>query len=275
MSTATLPPAETETQLSRTPLPGLTFGRVVNSEWIKFRTLRSSWIMLVAAAAAMIAIDVLIGYNIGKHFEGLAPEDSAPSGALQGLFAGQLVLGVLGVLFVTGEYSTGMIRSTLAAVPHRLPVLGAKAVVFGGIALLAMVPATIAGWIGAQGFLSHYGHGSSFSDPTVLRVVLGTGLYLALIGLLGSAIGWILRSTPGGISTLVGLLLVVPVLLEVLPGAWVKDVGKFLPGQAGASYYSSVHAENTLTPGAGLLVLVLWVVGTMAVAAVLLKRRDG
>jgi ABC-2 type transport system permease protein len=276
VSTTTLPPTTpTAPRSAGRPQTGVTFPRVMNSEWIKFRTLRSSWIMLLAATIVMIGIDVLIGYNIGKHFEGLAPEDAAPSGALQGLFAGQLLIGVLGVLFVTGEYSTGMIRSTLAAVPRRLPVLGAKAAVFGSVAFASMLLATVVGFLGAQGFLSHYGHGSSWSDPTVLRVVFGTALYLTLIGLLGSAIGWILRSTPGGISTLVGLLLVVPVLLEVLPGTWAKDAAKFLPGEAGSSFYSSVHAADTLTPATGLLVLVLWVVVAMGLAGVLLKRRDG
>jgi len=268
--TAAVPPSPT-----RTDVPGVSFARVVNSEWIKYRTLRSSWIVLLAAVVALIGIGTLIGYNTGKNWAGLAPEDSAPSGALQGLYLGQLLIGVLGVLFVSGEYSTGMIRSTLAAVPRRVPVLLAKALVFAGVVLVTMVPAAFAAFFGAQAFLSHYGHGSSLSDPTVLRVILATGVYLALIGLLGSALGWILRSTPGGISTLVGLLLVVPVLLEVLPGAWVKDIAKYLPGDAGGSFFSSVQADNTLTPGTGLLVLVIWVVVALGLAGVLLKRRDG
>lgn len=254
---------------------GVTFPRVVRSEWIKFRTLRSSWVVLLVALAGMVAIDVLIGYNTGKHFAGLAPEDSAPSGPLQGYFLGQLLIGVLGVLFVSGEYSTGMIRSTLAAVPRRVPVLLAKAVVHGTVTLVTMLVGTFAGFLGAQVFLSHYGHGSALSDPTVLRVVVGTAVYLALIGLLGSALGWLVRSTPGGISTLVGLLLVVPVLLQILPGAWVKTVAQYLPAEAGSSFVSSVHASGTLTPVTGLVVLVLWVVGALGAAALLLKRRDG
>jgi ABC-2 type transport system permease protein len=260
------------------PVPSndqVTFPRVVHSEWIKFRTLRSSWFTLFAAVAALIVIGTLIGYNTGKNFAGLAPEDAAPSGAMQGYFLGQLLIGVLGVLFVSGEYSTGMIRSTLAAVPRRLPVLFAKSVVFATVCLVTMVAAAFAAFAGAQAFLSHYGHGSSLSDPGVLRVVAGTGLYLALIGLLGSALGWILRSTAGGIATLVGMLLVVPVLLRVLPWQWVKDLGKYLPGDAGGSFFTSVHAPDTLTPGTGLLVLVAWVVAALAVAGVFLKRRDG
>jgi ABC-2 type transport system permease protein len=265
----------TTRQAPANPHEQVTFPRVIRSEWIKFRTLRSSWIVLISAVVAIIGIGALIGYNTGKNFATLAPEDAAPSGALQGLFLGQLLIGVLGVLFVSGEYSTGMIRSTLAAVPRRLPVLGAKALVYAGVVLAAMVPASFATFFVAQRFLSHYGHGSALSDPTVLRVIIATGVYLALIGLLGSAIGWIVRSTPGGISVLVGLLLVVPVLLRVLPGQWVADVAEYLPGAAGGSFYSSVQASDALTPWTGFAVLVIWVIAALGLAAVLLKRRDG
>jgi ABC-2 type transport system permease protein len=254
----------------------VTLGRVIRSEWIKFRTLRSSWLVLLSAVAAMILIGLLIGYNTGKNFAHLAPEDAAPSGVLQGYFLAQLLIGVLGVLFVTGEYTTGMIRSTLAAVPRRLPVLLAKSIVFLVVTLVAMVIASVVAFLAAQLFLTHYGHGHSLGDPGVLRVVLGTGLYLALIGLLGGGIGWILRSTPGGIATLVGLLLVIPVIFRVLPGKWAMDVAKYLPGEAGGSFVASVRTPDTpLAPTTGLLVLVAWVVASLIVAAVLLKRRDG
>lgn len=278
MSVATQDRAAGNPTAYQPPGPRLrvTIPRVVFAEWIKFRTLRSSWIVLLAAVVAMVAIGALIGYNTGVHWGGgLDPEDRVASAPLQGLYLAQLLIGVLGVLFVSGEYTTGMIRSTLAAVPTRLPVLGAKAVVFAAVTVVSLVPAAFAAFFAAQAFLHHYGHGTALSAPTALRVVIATGLYLALIGLLGSALGWIVRSTPGGISALVGLLLVVPVILTVLPGQWIKDVSKYLPSEAGASFYSSLRGDNMLSPGAGLLVLVLWVVVALAAAAVLLKRRDG
>jgi ABC-type transport system involved in multi-copper enzyme maturation permease subunit len=256
--------------------PGVTFAGAVSSEWIKFRTLRSSWVVLIAAIVAMVVIGGLIGYVTGSKWDTqLDPEDRVASAPLQGLFLAQLLVGVLGVLFVSGEYTTGMIRSTLAAVPRRLPVLWAKSLVYGLVTLATLIPTTFLAYGVAQLFLGHYGHSTSLSAPTALRVVLATGIYLALVGLLGSALGWIVRSTPGGISLLVGLLLVVPVLLEVVPGQWAKDIGQYLPSAAGASFYSSIQADNALSPGAGLLVLVLWVAAATAVAAVLLKRRDG
>jgi ABC-type transport system involved in multi-copper enzyme maturation permease subunit len=253
----------------------VTFPRVVRSEWIKFRTLRSSWLTLFATVAALIVVGLLIGYHTGQEFAHLAPEDVAPSGVMQGYYLGQLLIGVLGVLFVSGEYTTGMIRSSLAAVPKRLPVLTAKAVVFAAVALVTLVPTAFVTFLGGQRILSHYGHGWSLSDPGVLRVVIGTGVYLALIGLLGGAFGWIVRSTPGAISTLIGLLLVVPTIFRVLPGAWVKTAFQYLPGQAGSAFASSLRASDALAPWTGLLVLVIWVVAALGVAAIVLKRRDG
>jgi ABC-2 type transport system permease protein len=257
------------------PVAGpVSFRRAVVSEWIKFRSLRSSWLMLLAAVIGVFVIGQLIGYNTGKSFATLAPEDAAPSGVMQGYYLGQLLIGVLGVLFVTGEYSTGMIRSTMSAVPRRLPILAAKALVFGIISLVAMVPTCILTFLGAMAFRSHFGHGVSLADSSNLRVVIGTGVYLALVGLLGGALGWIVRSTPGGIATLVGLLLVVPVLLEVIPGTWAESVGQYLPNNAGGSFVSSVHADHTLTPWTGLLVLIAWVAAAVVLASVLLRRRD-
>jgi ABC-2 type transport system permease protein len=271
----------TQDVLSPTPAPlrdegdgDVTFWRVLSSEWVKFRSLRSSWVMLVAAMLALVVLGLVIGYNSGRHYAGLAPEDSAASGPLQGYYLGQLLMGVLGVLFVTGEYSTGSIRSTLAAVPRRTPVLVAKSVVFGTIAVVAMAVATLGAFFGSQLFLAHYGHGSSLTDPGVLRAVVGTGVYLALIGLLGGALGWIVRSTPGGISSLVGILLVIPVLFQVLPGAWAGEVFKYLPSEAGSSFVMSVHLPDTLAPWTGFGVLVAWVAAALVAAAVMLRRRD-
>jgi ABC-2 type transport system permease protein len=277
MTTTTAPPVPAPPAPYR-PAAGhghVTFPRVVLSEWIKFRSLRSSWVTLLAAVAALVVIGLLIGYNTGKNFQGLAPEDSAPSGVLQGYHLAQLLVGVLGILFVSGEYSTGMIRSTLAAVPRRLPVLAAKALVFGAVALVTMIPTSFVAFLGAMAFRAHYGHGSSLSDPGILRVVVGTGVYLALIGLLGSALGWIIRSTPGAISTLVALLLIVPGLLFVLPGAWVKTAAEYLPSEAGSSFVANVQDAARLAAGPGFAVLVAWVVVALGVAAVVLKRRDG
>jgi ABC-2 type transport system permease protein len=272
MSTATVETLRPDVEV--TERHDVTFARVVNSEWIKFRTLRSSWIVLLAAIAALIGIALLIGADLGPRWDKLSPENAQPSVVLQGYFLAQLLIGVLGVLFVSAEYGTGMVRSTLAAVPRRAPVVAAKALVFGGVALVAMTVASLTGFLGAQGVLAQYHHGVSLGDSGVLRVVLGTGAYLALIGLLGAALGWILRNTAAGISALLGLLLVVPVILEVLPGTLAKTIAEYLPAGAGSSLTNTVRSSYMLSPSAGFGVLLAWVVGGLLLATVLVKRRD-
>lgn len=252
---------------------GVTFGRTVHAEWIKFSTLRSSWSMLAAAVLGLLALGFVIAYNVGRHHTGLQAEDAALSSTLQGYHLAELLMGVLGVLFVSGEYATGMIRSTLGAVPKRVPVLLAKAAVLGAVVLAVMSVATLVTFLSSQAVLGHYGYGFSLSDPTGLRVVFGTALYLTLVALLGTAFGWIVRSTPGGISSLIGLLLVVPVLLGLF-GSWGQKLAQFLPSGAGESFAVTLHAPNTLPPVAGLAVLVGWVVVTLGLAALLLRRRD-
>ncbi|MGH2883848.1 MAG: ABC transporter permease, partial [Solirubrobacteraceae bacterium] len=169
-------------------------------QWIKFRTLRSSWLTLTGAVLLMIAFGAIFGYSTSTaNWAKLGAASRAATGSLGGYHIAQLVIGVLGVLLVTGEYATGMIRSTFAAVPRRLPVLAAKSGVFAAISVATMTVASFAAYFLAQAFLSSHGHGSSLSDPGALRSVAGVGVYLGLIGALGGALGWIVRSTAGGI----------------------------------------------------------------------------
>ena len=247
--------------------------KVIAAEWLKFRTLRSTLTVLGLAVAAMLILGAVIGYNT-RHLTGIAPEDAAPSGVLQGFRLGQLLIGALGVLFVTGEYSTGMIRSTLAAVPRRLPVLWGKLVVFTLVVATAMIAASFGAFLIGQAVLSHYRPGHSLSDPGSLRVVIGTGVYLTLVGVLGSALGWIIRSTPGALVGLVALILVIPVLFGGLLGNWGRHVAEYLPSGAGGSYASSLRDPISLSPWAGLGVLLAWVVVGLAISAVQLTRRD-
>lgn len=272
MSTATLErphaPATSPAAGSRS----VTTPRLINSEWIKFRTLRSSWYTLLAGVLALIVIGGAIGYTTGRNFAGLAPEDAVPSGVLQGSNLAQLLIAVLGVLFVTGEYGTGMIRSTLAAAPKRLPVLVAKAVVFGTVTVVTMTAASFVAFLSGQAFLHHYGHGVALTDPGVLRVVIGTGVYLTLVGLFAMGVGWVVRSTAGGISTAVALLLVLPGVLGLFSS--LQPLLKFLPSEAGGAFISSLHVPGMLSAWTGLAVLTAWVLGSLLAAAAVLRRRD-
>lgn len=251
----------------------VTLRGVLASEWLKFRSLRSTVLVLLAAMTAMVAFGAIIGHNT-RDVTGLDPEDVVASGPLQGYYLGQLLIGSLGVLVVSGEYSSGMVRATFAAVPRRLPVLLAKILVFTVVVGLAMVAASIVAFLVAQTQLSGYRPTYSLSTPSVLRVVVGTGIYLTLIGLLGGALGWIVRSTPGALVALIGIILVVPVLLLLFRGAWAQDVYSWLPTGAGSAFSTSLRVPHELAPWTGLAVMVGWVAVAYVVAAVLLRRRD-
>ena len=153
-------------------------------------------------------------------------------------------------------------------------MLLAKLVVFLVVVATAMIAASIVAFLIAQQFLSGYRPTYSLSDPDVLRVVIGTGVYLTLVGLLGGAIGWIVRSTPGALVALFGLILVLPVLLLVFHASWADHVRAWLPTGAGASFSTSLRMPGALAPWPGLAVMVAWVVAGYVAAAVLLRRRD-
>ncbi len=261
------------TRLADEDVKLVTLSRVIASEWVKFRSLRSSRWTIAAAFVGMVAIALVVGYNTRNLAANIQPNDAAPSGPLQGFYLAMYLMGALGVLFVSGEYGTGMIRSTLTAVPRRLPVLWAKALVLTVAAVTTMTAASLAGFLAAQALISHYRPGHSLGEPGVLRVVIGTGVFLTLVALFGSALGWIIRSTAGAMVTFFGLVVALPVLLNIF-GAAGRSIAQYSPIFAGSSFISSVPESSTLTPWAGLLVLVAWVVVAMAVASWRLLRSD-
>jgi hypothetical protein len=247
--------------------------RVIASEWLKFRSLHSTVIVLGAAMLGMVLFGAIIAHNT-RSPAGLDPEDVVASGPLQGYYLGQLLMAALGVLVVSGEYSTGMIRATLAAVPRRQPVLIAKVVVFTVVVGSAMIAASVVAFLVAQAFLSGYRPTYSLADGSTLRVVIGTGVYLTLVGLLGSALAWIIRSTPGALVAVVGLILILPVLFELVLPSWGTYIAAYLPTGAGASFSTSLAQPHALSPWVGLGVMVAWVVVGLTVASVVLRRRD-
>ena len=274
MSAATVdatPPVSAATSVHTEPV---TLRRVITSEWIKFRTLRSTLIVLGAAALGMVLVAMLIGWNTRHITASIDANDHVQSSTMQGYYLGQLLIGSLGVLFVTGEYSTGMIRSTFAAVPRRLPVLWAKLVVFVTVTTITMVISCVVAFVCSQALISHYRPAYSLTGPGVLRVVIGTGVYLTLIGMIATALGWIVRSTPGALVAYVAVILVIPVLFSDVLGTWGKTVSKYLPSTAGAAFVSTIPEPPSLSPWTGLVVLCVWVVFALTVALVLLRRRD-
>jgi hypothetical protein len=254
----------------------VTFAGVVNSEWVKLRSVRSTVLSLAAAAAAVISLGLLLSGvtsgSIGAEEIGLSPGTDPVSTSLGGVNLGQLVTGVLGVILVTAEYSTGTIRSTLAAVPRRLPVLGAKAVVFGGATMASMLVATFAAFLGGQAMVGTTG--ASLGDANVLRAVIGAAVYLTGVGLLGLAAGAILRGTAIAIGALFAVMYAVPALFPLLPHAWNNTIGPYLPSNAGMAIMSVSRTAGTLAPAIGVAVFAGYVIATFAAAAILLKRRD-
>ena len=262
---------------SSLPVGRVTQSRVVRSEWVKLFSLRSSWITLALGVASMAGIGILAGFVTNANWSHMRPGRIAsfdPVGSsLAGVNFAQLAVGVLGVLFISGEYGTGMIRSTLAAVPRRLPVLWAKLAVYVGVVLVLMEFAAFIGFFGGQAALA--GHGTSISAPGALRAVVGTGLYLAVVALIGTALGFLIRSTAGGIAALVGILLVLPGVMNILPQSWQDTIAPYLPSNAGAALWD-LHPEGTsLAPWAGFAVFCLWGAIAVAAAAFTLNQRDG
>jgi ABC-type transport system involved in multi-copper enzyme maturation permease subunit len=257
--------------------------RVALSEWTKLRTVRSTRYSLLAAVAMTIGFAVIPALVNANRWSRMSTIDKAGFNPLEtsliGVSIAQLAIGVLGVLVISGEYSTGMIRSTFAAVPKRLPVLWGKAGVFGLVTFVLTLPSTVIAFFAAQAILrghSFNGHdiALSFSDPGVARAVIGGSLYLTVAGLFGLGLGAILRSTAGGISAFAGMLFVLPPLMNVLPASWNDAISPYLPSNAGTAIMQTGNPAHTLAPWTGLGVFAAYTAIVMAIAAIQLRRRD-
>jgi len=270
---------------SATSLPRLagtgkvTQARVLLSEWTKLRSLRSTRWSLLAAALLTIGLPVLFAAVTSSHWGHMNPHERADRHpldiALAGVNLSQLAIAVLGVLVITGEYSTGMIRASFTAVPKRLPVLWAKTVVYAVVAFLLMLPPVVASFFASQAILSrHHILQISFSHGGVARAVIGGAVYLVLVGIFALAIGAIVRNTAGAIATFAAIFFVIPPLLNVLPTSWNDAISPYLPDSAGRSIFSLTHGAHSLAPGPGLLLFCGYCAFALGVAAVLLVRRD-
>jgi ABC-type transport system involved in multi-copper enzyme maturation permease subunit len=248
--------------------------RAMAAEWVKFRSLKSSWLILASAFVALIVLALVIAYNTRNPSPGMDADNLALSATLQGYHLGELLLGALGVLVVTAEYSSGTIRTSLVAVPKRLPVLWAKLLVVIPLVTVTMLVSAFIAFVSSEALLARYRPGWSLSDPGAVRVVIGTALYLGALTALGGAIGWIVRSTPGALVTYLGLTLVIPVIVGDLMGSFGRAVAKYLPSEAGTSFVTSIRLPDLLAPTAAAFVVLAWVVASIAVAAVVLRRRD-
>lgn len=257
----------------RYPSRKVTQARVTKSEWIKFWSLRSTAITLAISVAVFIGIGLLASSMLGDPGPGPGNEVNGPVAAsLAGVSLAQLAFGTLGVLFMASEYSTGMIRSSLSAVPKRLPVLWAKIAVFTGVVFVVALAAAAIAFTGGQAIAGDAG--ASWSDAGVARAVIGSAFVLTGSGVLGIGLGALLRSTPAAISTLFGAMFLLSGLAGLLlPDSW-SDVLAYLPSNAASSITAVTTNDGSLGPWAGLAVFAGYIVAVVAVAAGRLKRAD-
>jgi ABC-2 type transport system permease protein len=253
---------------------GVTLPRVITSESIKLRSLRSSRYALAAIALLVVLLGVFMAVG-----EVVAEPDSngetvdALGGSLSGVGIAELIAAALGVLVVSGEYASGMIRSTFTAVPRRWLVVVAKALVVAATVFAAALAATLLAFTIAQQLLISDGKSISFSAPGVLRALVGAALYLALVAVLGAGFGWLLRSTAGALMTLFAVLYLLPVLEVVLPRGVSDTVMPYLPSNAGSALMQLTPGD-LLAPWTGFAVLLGYSALVLGAAAVVVQRRD-
>ncbi|MFF3063397.1 ABC transporter permease [Oerskovia sp. NPDC057915] len=267
----------------RTSSARLSVGGILKSEWIKFRSLRSTWWTLGSTVAVMVLIN--LGTAASLNYAASQPGVAAQMGnisTVQALVSGyvfaQLAVAVLGALIMTGEYSTGMIRSTLSAIPTRLPALWAKAAIIAVVTFVVGVVGIAVSYLVIAPMLSGNDLVPDLGDPVVQRVVLACAGYLTLVALLAVGVGTIMRNSAGSIFTLVALLFVLPIVASFLSQDWVQDMAKFLPMNLGTAMMAVTEADaggvDVLTPGGATIAMAAWAVVSLAAAAVVLKRRD-
>lgn len=261
-------------------LPGATtvgFGNLLRSEWTKLRSVRSTYWTAGVAVLASIALGIVIcartAYNINRGEQSLDGFDPTLT-SLNGLYIAQVAIGVLGVLTISSEYGTGLIRATLTAVPQRRALLAAKGIVFGAATLIAGEVMSFTAFGVGQALLAHAHAGASLTRPGALRATIGGGLYLTVVGLLGFGIGAVVRHTAGALSAFFGVLFALTVITDLLPTNWRNDVIKYLPANAGSQILTVIHPARALTPWQGLGVLSLYALAAISAATVLITRRD-
>jgi ABC-2 type transport system permease protein len=266
--------------LPRFPHTGrVTQARVALSEWTKLRSLRSTRWSLLAAILLTIGFPVLFAAVTSSHWGSMSPHERADRHpldiALAGVNVSQLAIAVLGVLVITGEYSTGMIRASFSAVPKRLPVLWAKTGVFAVVTFLLMLPSVLIAFYASQAILSRHDLLQiSLSHPGVARSVIGGAVFLVLTGIFALGIGAIVRNTAGGIATFAGIFFVLPPLMNILPASWNDAITKYLPSEAGRQLFSLTHDAHSFSPLPGAILFVGYCALVLGLAAVLLVRRD-
>ena len=257
------------------------FGGTLRSEWTKIRSVRSTYWTLLVLLVVSIGIGAAISAGTAANWSHMGATDRATFDATQasigGLFyLGQLVIVVLGAIVLTAEYSTGMIRTSLTAMPRRVTVYAAKAVIFAAMALVATLIAAFIAFFLGQSLLTSTHASATLSQPNVLRAVIGSALYVTLCGLFAFAAGAVLRHTAATITSIIGLLFVIPILVHLLPHSWYIDIERWLPDAAGRAISATIGGQDPhlFFPWGQFTVFAVYTVILLVVGGVLFRRRD-
>jgi len=276
---AVLTPAATAPAPARVPALRVTQGRVLRSEFTKFRSLRSTMWTLLAAVVLMIGLGALFSSVTASQYHTFSLAERAAfnpvTTSLNGVIFAVVAFGVLGVLLTGGEYSTGMIRSSLTAVPRRLPVLWGKLAVFAGSIFSVSLVASFISFFLGQALLSSHHLGVSITAHDALRSVIGAALYLTVAGLIGVALGALLRNTAAGIATFAAVFFVIPLLATLLPASISSHLAQYLPSNAGGVIWGGAALlPNALSPWTGFALLCGYAAILIGAAAWRLRRSD-
>jgi len=291
MTTTTTPRPTTH---AHTAGSGVSFAHVLRSEWIKLRSLRSTAWCFAVIVVLLIGFALLFG-AFASGFEGAPATDEqqqslAVSVATIGVPFAQLVAAVLGALVITGEYGTGMVRSTFAAVPRRTPALVAKVLLIGVSTFVVSALALAVALLVSTPLLSSSGVDTDLADGRIWLSMLGGAATIGFIAMIAFGLGAIIRNGAGAIASAIGIVFVLPIIFSIgqalIAKSWIYSLYEFIPPQAASRVYDypvggqsltampSLDGSLVLEPWQALLVLVGWVVVLFAIALALVKRRD-
>lgn len=257
--------------------PTIGLANVARSEWTKLRTVRSTaWIALIAMLAMVVLSAVVCARWVAEFHAGHESIDGfdAPLTSLIGIYVAQIAVGALGVLSISSEFSTGMIRASLSAVPQRRALLAVKGGVFAAATFVGAELASFAAFAAGQAILHGAHAGLPLGSGTGLRAAFGGGLYLTAVGLLGYGFGAVVRHSAGALSAFYGLLFASTAVLDLLPTRWRNDMIPYMPANSGSQVFTTVPGHDALSPWAGIGVFCCYVAAVLIAAFILVERRD-
>lgn len=286
-------PAQERPRQHRDSGTGLSFGRILKSEWIKVTTVPSTVILLTITVLVMVGLGALFAWGIASsaqsYSDGSIPQEFAPpeegpnsiaasavTAPTSGLIFAQLLIASLAVVLIASEWATGMIRSTLVAVPKRTPALVAKAVIVAVVSFVIGAVSALLSYLVGQPILAGQDLDFALTDEGVLASIINSGTFLALVAIISISLGILLRNTAGGIVLAVGVFFVLPLLVQIFStfADWLPDAARFLPGEAGTQLVMVTTYDGDLTQWEGGLVMAAWALGLFLLALLVAKKRD-